>query len=214
VPDVRDLVTANQFHTTGLDARSPEQLTAFDTWLNSYVHPTPAGTPAADKQVDVRDLMSARQFHATGLDALNPEQVAAFNTWLSSYTHSAVANTRANSATVAAPALAPVPAVSVPVAPTPAPSASSSTDNFGKTMLTPTKRQEPVRIESTIPGHFTGWTGATVFTLANGQVWRQAESGYFETNLQNPAVVIKRLAIGYLLTLPSEGETVFVTRVQ
>jgi hypothetical protein len=213
-PDVRDLMTANQFHATGLDARSPEQLTAFDAWLVSYAHSIPAG-PA-----DVRDLMSARQFHATGLDMLNAGQMMAFNTWLTGYTHSVAGGTGATSASVAAPAVAapamPVVAVPAPVpaAPTPAPAAASNTSAFGQTMLNPAKRDEPARIESTIVGHFTGWTGATVFTLANGQVWKQAESGYFQTNVQNPPVVIKRLSIGYLLTLPGEGETLFVTRVQ
>ena len=213
-PDVRDLMTANQFRATGLDARSPEQLTAFDAWLVSYAHSIPASS------ADVRDLMSARQFHATGLDMLNAEQMTAFNAWLASYTHSVAGGTGATSASAATSAMvAPtMPAVAVPApipaAPTPAPAAASNTNAFGQTMLNPVKRDEPVRIESAIVGHFTGWTGATVFTLANGQVWKQAESGYFQTNVQNPPVVIKRLSIGYLLTLPGEGETVFVTRVQ
>ena len=208
-PDVRDIMSANQFHATGLDARSPEQLTALDSWLASYVHASPAGSG------DVRDLMSARQFHASGLDVLNPEQVTAFNAWLASYTHAAAAAAGANPASVAVPAV--IPAASLPAAPMlpmPAPSAASSTDNFGKTMLAPVKRDEPDRIESTIVGRFKGWSGTTVFTLANGQVWRQAASGYFETNLQNPAVVIKRLTIGYLLTVQNEGATVFVVRVK
>lgn len=203
--DVRDLMSANQFHATGLDARSPEQLTALDAWLASYAH---AGA------ADVRDLMSARQFHATGLDALSPEQVTAFNTWLASYSHPAAA-AGANSASVPVPVVAPAaPLPAASAAPTPAPSAASATDNFGKTMLAPDKRAEPERIESHIVGRFKGWSGTTVFTLANGQVWRQSASGYFETNLQDPAVVIKRLTFGYLLTLPNEGETVFVVRVK
>jgi hypothetical protein len=207
--DVRDLMTANQFHVTGLDARSAEQLAAFDAWLASYAHPSPAGS------TDVRDLMSARQFHATGLDMLNTEQLAAFNAWLAADTHSVAAGTGGASSSVAVPAVVPaVPAVSVPVAPTPAPAAATNANSFGGAMLTPVKHDEPKRIESTLPGHFTGWTGATVFTLANGQVWKQAESGYFQANLQDPTVVIKRLAFGYLLTLPGESATVFVTRVR
>lgn len=203
--DVRDLMSANQFHATGLDARSPEQLTALDAWLASYAH-----TGAAD----VRDLMSARQFHATGLDALSPEQVTAFNTWLASYSHPPAA-AGANAASVSVPAVVPAaPVPAAPVIPAPTPSAGSGTDSFGKTMLTPDTRAEPERIESNIVGRFKGWSGTTVFTLANGQVWRQAASGYFETNLQDPAVVIKRLSIGYLLTLPNQGETVFVVRVK
>jgi hypothetical protein len=170
---------------------------------------------AADKPADVRDLMSATQFHATGLDTLDPEQLAAFNAWLAAYTHSVTAGTGAAAASVVVPAAPPAaPALPVPAAPTPAPSVATNANNFGSAMLTPAKREEPKRIESTIPGHFTGWTGATVFTLANGQVWKQAESGYVQVNLHDPQVVIKRLAFGYLLTLPGEGATVFVTRVQ
>jgi|GEM_PF-245191 len=207
-PDVRDLMSANQFHAAGLDARSAEQLTALDSWLASYAHSSAAGS------ADVRDVMSARQFHATGLDALNPEQVTAFNTWLASYTHSAAA-AGANSASVPVPAVVPAaPLPAAPVIPAPAPSAANKTDDFGKTMLTPDTRAEPERIESNIVGRFKGWSGTTVFRLANGQVWRQAASGYFETNLQDPPVVIKRLTIGYLLTLPNVGDTVFVVRVK
>jgi hypothetical protein len=159
--------------------------------------------------------MSARQFHATGLDALNPEQVTAFNAWLASYTHLATAGAGANPASVAVPAVMPAASLpATPVVPTPAASATSSTDSFGKTMLAPVTRDEPERIESNIVGRFKGWSGNTVFTLANGQVWRQAASGYFETNLQDPAVVIKRLAIGYLLTVQNDGDTVFVVRVK
>ncbi|MDE2345726.1 MAG: hypothetical protein KGL13_04585, partial [Gammaproteobacteria bacterium] len=73
----------------------------------------------------------------------------------------------------------------------------------------------PSRIESHIAGHFTGWTGNTVFKLENGQIWKQAATGYFTNiDLDNPEVVIKKLTFGYLLTLPGHGETVFVRRVK
>ncbi|HEX4300605.1 MAG TPA: hypothetical protein VH327_07010 [Gammaproteobacteria bacterium] len=178
---------------------------------------------AADKPADVRDLMTATQFHATGLDTLNPEQLAAFNAWLAAYAHSAAAGSGAASASVAVPAVVAPAAPAMPVVaapaptpavPTPAPAATSNTNAFGQQMLAPAKRDEPARIESTLVGHFTGWNGSTVFKLANGQVWKQAGSGYFQANLQDPKVVIKRLAFGYLLTLPGQGDTVFVKRVQ
>ena len=208
-PDVRDLMTANQFHATGLDARSAEQLTAFDAWLASYTRPAAAGP------VDVRDLMSARQFHATGLDMLSLEQVTAFNAWLAGYARPGTAGSGTPSATVAAPATPAIPVPTpAPAVPTPTPAASTSANAFGQQMLAPEKREEPKRIESTIVGHFTGWNGATVFTLANGQVWKQAGAGYLQVNLQDPPVVIKRLVFGYLLTLPGQGDTVFVTRVK
>lgn len=160
---------------------------------------------AADKPVDVRDVMTASQFHATGLDTLKPDQLAAFNAWLAVYTHAPAAGTAA----AAAPAVAAV-AAPVPVAATPAPATAS---NFGGEMLSPKERGEPDRIESRILGTFNGWNGRTVFTLENGQVWKQADSSSYDVTLQDPPVVIKRLGLGYLLTLPGHSGTVFVKRI-
>ena len=193
--DVRDVMTANQFHATGLDQLAPEQLAAFDSWLAGYAH-----VPAAGKVPDVRDGISATQFHATGLDKLTAEQMTAFNSWLAAY--QPPASTGAT----------PTPAVPVAAAPTPVPSASS-TAKFGQEMLTPDKQGAPGRIESRILGTFKGWNGRTTFTLENGQVWKQADSSTYETTLQDPQVVIKSLGIGYLLTLPGHGATVFVRRI-
>jgi hypothetical protein len=172
---------------------------------------------AADKPLDVRDVMTASQFHATGLDKLSPQEMAAFNAWLATYT-------RAPAGTTAPAPAAPAAAVAVPV-PTPgavAPSAAAqpatamtpaATSLFGHEMLSPAERHEPERVETRILGSFTGWTGNTVFKLENGQVWKQADSSTYETKLENPQVVIKRLGFGYLLTLSGHGATVFVTRV-
>lgn len=161
------------------------------------------GALAADKPVDVRDLMTATEFHTTGLDKLTPQELAAFNAWLMAYGQAA-----------AAPAALPVPpAVTPGAAPTPAPSAASAS-SFGKEMLSGEQRGEPKRIEAHIAGSFSGWTGNTLFKLDNGQVWQQADSSVYETKLENPQVVIKRLGFGYLLTLTGHGATVFVKRVQ
>ena len=73
---------------------------------------------------------------------------------------------------------------------------------------------EPDNIHSTIQGKFTGWSGSTLFTLANGQVWQQSEPDDYSTVLMNPEVIIKKLNFGYLLTLPGHGQTVFVIRVK
>ena len=159
---------------------------------------------AADKPLDVRDVMSASQFHETGLDTLTPAQLAAFNAWLASYGKPAPAPQAA-----VAPMLPPVAAA----APVSAPPAATS-GNFGKEMLSSEARGEPERIETRILGIFTGWSGETLFKLENGQVWKQSASGVYETRLENPAVVIKKLGVGYLLSLPGHGASVFVRRVQ
>jgi len=93
---------------------------------------------------------------------------------------------------------------------------ASGIANFGADTMAPKESsREPNRIESRIAGQFTGWTGDTVFTLENGQVWKQAATGYY-TNIQldHPRVVIKKLSFGYLLTVPGHGETVFVRRIK
>lgn len=36
--DVRDVMTASQFHATGLDKLTPEQMAAFNAWLATYTH--------------------------------------------------------------------------------------------------------------------------------------------------------------------------------
>ncbi|HSN16884.1 MAG TPA: hypothetical protein VLV87_01630 [Gammaproteobacteria bacterium] len=172
------------------------------------------GALAADKPVDVRDLMTATEFHTTGLDKLTPPELAAFNAWLSAYRQAAAPAPVPSAAVVGTPASLPVPPAATPAAaPTPAPSAAS-TSSFGKEMLSGEQRNEPKRIEAHIVGTFTGWTGSTTFKLDNGQVWQQADSSTYEARLENPAVVIKRLGFGYLLTVTGHGATVFVKRVQ
>lgn len=174
-------------------------------------------TLAADKPVDVRDLMTATQFHTTGLDKLTPQELAAFNAWFAAY---GPAGTPAAAPAAAAPAAAAVPvpvaapAVAAPLASATAAPAASSVSSFGKEMLPGELRGEPKRIESQIVGTFNGWHGNTLFKLANGQVWQQTDTGTYDSNLQNPPVVIKRLGFGYLLTLTGHGATVFVKRVQ
>lgn len=167
------------------------------------------GALAADKPMDVRDLMTANEFHSAGLDKLTSQELATLNAWLASHIQPAV-----SAGAASAPASSPVAAPTMPVAvPTPAPSAASA-GSFGQEMLSGDQRGEPKRIEGHILGTFTGWTGNTVFKLDNGQVWQQTDSGTYQTRLENPAVVIKRLNFGYLLTLTGHGATVFVKRVQ
>lgn len=47
-------------------------------------------------------------------------------------------------------------------------------------------------IESTIKGRFSGWSGRTEFTLANGQVWRQVGSGSAVESRLDPKVRLTR----------------------
>jgi hypothetical protein len=66
-----------------------------------------------------------------------------------------------------------------------------------------------------IAGHFSGWKGDTVFTLENGEVWRQRLPSRYAVSLQNPEVDISRNLFGfYELKVVETGRIVTVTRVK
>lgn len=72
-------------------------------------------------------------------------------------------------------------------------------------------------IESHIAGTFNGWRGATVFTLDNGQKWKQAESGSYACGpFENPKVTIKPMLLGSWLMYvePCRSQSIRVTRVE
>ena len=71
-------------------------------------------------------------------------------------------------------------------------------------------------IESHVSGHFTGWFGATVFTLENGQEWKQAESGSRSCgSVDNPKIKIKPMLMGsWLAYIESCSDSVRVERVK
>ncbi|MBS0569927.1 MAG: hypothetical protein JSS28_04930 [Proteobacteria bacterium] len=79
--------------------------------------------------------------------------------------------------------------------------------------------QESAResIEAHIAGPFSGWYGGTVFTLDNGQQWRQAESGSYQCGtFQDPKVSIKPMLLGSWLMYvePCRNQSVRVTRIK
>lgn len=71
-------------------------------------------------------------------------------------------------------------------------------------------------IETKIAGTFTGWLGKTQWTMENGQVWQQAESGQRrDWNLTNPTVHLKPMILGsWLMAIDGCGCNVRVQRVK
>lgn len=214
--DVRNLITVSQFSATGLNTLSAAQLQTFNAWLGQFLN-SPAAAAAANgnSTPDVRNYMSVNAYDQSGLASLSPAQLGALNAWFGQYLRT---NPQASAASAAAPLPAAAPAVAAPVVapPAPQPAAASGAGGFGMDSMAPEQNtEEPKRIESRIVGEFDGWNGNTVFKLENGQVWQQAATGYFtNVRLDNPPVVIKKLLFGYLLTLPGQGETVFVRRIK
>jgi len=62
------------------------------------------------------------------------------------------------------------------------------------------EREAETRVLTRISGKYSGWDGATQFTLENGQVWRQAESGvYYTKPVESPPVLIEKVYGGWRL---------------
>lgn len=51
-------------------------------------------------------------------------------------------------------------------------------------------------VEAQIDGPFTGWSGATVFTLTNGQVWKQIGEGRYRYNAESPRITLEPKSLG------------------
>ena len=70
-------------------------------------------------------------------------------------------------------------------------------------------------VVSRIAGEFTGWSGDTQFTLENGHVWQQAESGSMRgVSVDSPAVTIKPAFMGsWLMKVEGFNQTLRVRRV-
>jgi hypothetical protein len=68
-------------------------------------------------------------------------------------------------------------------------------------------------IRSQINGAFTGWSGATLFHLTNGQFWAQSRYAYFYHYLYRPIVTIEPVAGRYIMTVDAIGQSVEVVPV-
>ncbi len=81
--------------------------------------------------------------------------------------------------------------------------AAAAAQSFG---LEPRKPEEaPRSIASTIVGNFAGWDPSTIFTLANGQVWKVVDGSSADlAPMSNPPVKIVRSMFGAMF-LEIEG---------
>ena len=69
-------------------------------------------------------------------------------------------------------------------------------------------------ITSSIKGSFEGWSGASVFRLSNGQVWRQRLKGRWRYISDSPSVVIKKNFMGYYVMRVDNRKSIGVKRIK
>lgn len=71
-------------------------------------------------------------------------------------------------------------------------------------------------VTSRYVGEFTGWSGKTVFTLENGQVWQQIEQGNLRgISLQSPMITIEQGLFGsWKISVEGLNATTRVKRIK
>jgi len=127
---------------------------------------------AAEGFSSVEEQMTGKEFTAAGLDKLSPDELAALNDWIR----------RHSLATLDAPTAAAATA------------ASTGGEPAGDQRGFRAEKEEGDRtpIQSNIVGKFSGWDGQTVFKLANGMIWEQADKDkFYIREVENPAIVIE-----------------------
>jgi len=68
--------------------------------------------------------------------------------------------------------------------------------------------------EAEIVGPFNGWSGKTVFTLSNGQVWRQRSGSNYRHTAKGQTVEVKKNFMGlWTMRVKSSGRTIGIYRI-
>ena len=162
-------------------------------------------------------------YRAAGLDKLTDAERKALLDWINSgapTTESGVpaaptgeVGPRAPMVTASpAPVASPAPAVSLAPASSPASAASLSPAPL-PAPLTPLSEESEINTRILSP--FTGWTGRTVFTMENGQVWQQRMEGNYTFKGADTRVIITRGAFGLdRMRLVETGRWIGVKRIR
>ena len=136
-----------------------------------------AGETRSGTWEGLKRMMSAKEFHNSGLDKLNPGELRNLDQWLLRFLAYDSPQVVKSDATI--------------------------------------KKLQKIPVRHRIVGHFRGWNGDTVFTLDNGEVWRQRLPGRYAVSLDNPEVEIKKNLLGfYELRIVKTGARIGVTRIK
>jgi len=148
----------------------------------------------------LEERMSGKEFKETGLSKLTDEELATLNEWVRSHSVATLENANARPVTAGGAGYA-----------------STAEDTRGFEHHKKSNDPNDKIINSNIVGTFTGWTGdSTVFTLANGMIWKQAESAAFRiAPIENAEITIKKGTFGgWRLSMVGRNKSVSVNRIQ
>jgi len=187
---LRDAMTPEELEAAGLDSLSPEQQQFLDGWLRQrFTSPPSAG---AMGQAATRDLDPGSIHDGSGsISTRDNEAVGA----------SANGNEAIEAEIERRVALEVNAAI-----------AKAAEEDAAEEAARVATRDEP--FEADIVGPFSGWGGKTVFTLSNGQVWRQRTGSNYRHTADGQTVAVKKNFMGlWTLTVLSSGRTVGVYRI-
>jgi len=124
---------------------------------------------AAEGFSSFEEQMTGKEFAAAGLNKLTKQELEALNDWIRRHSVATLDTPKTGAKTV-----------------------SSGKDQDSAKAEDDKKEKERTTITSTIKGEFNGWDGQTVFTLANGMIWAQADKDKFYTKeIKNPVAIIE-----------------------
>jgi hypothetical protein len=139
----------------------------------------------------LEERMSSSDFKAAGLDKLSPEELSRLNAFIKNEVQARTTQAREAGA-------------------------REQDRNEAARIGLKDYHGERNEIVSRIPGTFKGWSGGTIFTLENGQVWRQTDGSQFVgIHLESPTVhITPGLVGGWNLQVEGYGSYAKVERVQ
>jgi hypothetical protein len=74
--------------------------------------------------------------------------------------------------------------------------------------------QSPAAIETQIDGTFNGWSGDTIFKLANGQIWQHAVYAYTYHYAYRPQIIIYKSDLVYKMKVDGVDDAITVKRIK
>ena len=182
---LRDAMTPEELEAAGLDNLSPEQQQFLDGWLRQRFM-----APSATDALGQTGTNSA----ATGNTNPGGGSIAAGNS-----------KARDNDAMEAE--IERRVAIEVEAA-----ISKAREDEAAEEAAREAAKDEP--FEADIVGPFSGWSGKTVFTLSNGQVWRQRNGSNYRHTANGQTVEVKKNFMGlWTMRVKPSGRTIGVYRI-
>jgi hypothetical protein len=164
---------------------------------------------------EIQILMAPDDFSASGLDKLTDAERAHLSDWVARYREGAIkgppvpGKQREEAAAKAASETTEVAAEDT---------GQATTQEYPGTYETKKQKQKKSKVKyelvAKIVPYFKGWSGKTVFTLDNGQVWRQRTPGSLRYSGSDASVIITQNAIGkFKMKHLDTGRSVGVRRI-